>query len=256
MKEVVRPNEAEAETHAARVREVFPHEVVINPATIHVAGWSQDNYGEFWDEVVRRFAIRVIASPGWAFSRGARREIDLALRLEKPVLDVRGQSLSPEQLDEADQAAYEELIGQGFDEEEISAILPPLGSAESQWHLGLVENQAKSDSYSSQDSWAANEIFAWLRSERFYQIAKFGIAQDDTHTRQGIDYDGWWWRQLTNYYHRALILGINSPQGRQALAKFIATGCGLLESVVRVHGALPAPGVPSGENIPADRDQS
>ena len=94
---------------------------------------------------------------------------------------------------------------------------------------------------------AGSQTFDWLVGERQYQVTKFGTAADDAHTAEGLDGDSWWWHQLTTYFHRSRVLGLETPLGRQALAKFVATGCGLLESVVRMHGPLPAPGVPSGE---------
>ena len=92
----------------------------------------------------------------------------------------------------------------------------------------------------------ATKTFDWLQAERGYQVRKFGTDNDDEHTQAGLDYDAWWWHQLVNYYHRAKVLGLETPVGRQALAKFVATGCGLLESVIRVHGDIPPAGVSSG----------
>src|SRR4051812_43247357 len=89
-------------------------------------------------------------------------------------------------------------------------------------------------------------VLDWLRDERDYTISKFGLATDDEHTKEGLD---WWEQQFDNYFHRAGILGLDTPGGRQAFAKFTATALGALEAVVRVHGALPEPGVPSGGNL-------
>jgi hypothetical protein len=93
----------------------------------------------------------------------------------------------------------------------------------------------------------AQEVFNWLIGERAYQLNKFGIAQDDLHTAEGINMnDSWWWNQMVMYIHRSAILGLETPNGRQALAKFVATACGMLESVVRTHGPLPTPAQSSG----------
>lgn len=91
----------------------------------------------------------------------------------------------------------------------------------------------------------------WLAREREYTIAKFGLDLDNLHTREWDYRDevDWWNQQFDNYYTRAGILGLDNPNGRQALAKFVATAVGMLEAAVRVHGPLPKPGVPSGENL-------
>lgn len=89
-------------------------------------------------------------------------------------------------------------------------------------------------------------VRAWLAQERDYTIAKFGLDLDDQHVAEGME---WWEQQFLNYIGRADVLGLDSPGGRQAAAKFVATALGFLEAVVRVHGPLPEPGVPSGENL-------
>ena len=66
------------------------------------------------------------------------------------------------------------------------------------------------------------------------------------HTEDEIDIDeyvGW----VGSYMHRAVVLGLDTPSGRQALAKALKTLQGFTESAVRRYGPLPDPGVPSGE---------
>lgn len=100
-------------------------------------------------------------------------------------------------------------------------------------------------------------VLDWLYQERTYQTEKFDYKeQDDTHTREfdlnksEIEFDLIFWnRQLYTYLYRAWILGLDTPGGRQALAKFAATAVAFTESTVRVFGPLPQPGVSSGENL-------
>lgn len=97
-------------------------------------------------------------------------------------------------------------------------------------------------------------IIKWLKGERDYTIGKFGLESDDLHVQQfnskEIEYvPEWWDQQFKNYLHRAKLLGLENPNGRQALAKFVATAVGMLEAAVRVYGPLPEPGVPSGYNL-------
>lgn len=92
----------------------------------------------------------------------------------------------------------------------------------------------------------AAATFEWLQKERAYQVGKFGIELDDVHTNEGIGKESWWQDQIGMYMHRANLLTLDNILGRQALAKAVATACGMLESVIRTHGRLPAPGVSSG----------
>ncbi len=92
-----------------------------------------------------------------------------------------------------------------------------------------------------------SHALAWLVEELRAQAVKFEQIDDDMHTREGLESDAWWWQQLTNYYGRARVLGLDTPVGRQAIAKFVATSVALLESTVRCYGALPAPGRASGD---------
>lgn len=90
----------------------------------------------------------------------------------------------------------------------------------------------------------------WLAKEREYTIRKFGLDLDNQHTQEWGGTPGDWWdTQFDNYLGRANVLGLNTPGGRQALAKYVATAVGMLESAVRLYGPLPKPGVPSGEGL-------
>lgn len=98
---------------------------------------------------------------------------------------------------------------------------------------------------------AYTQVLDWLDRERIYTLEKFGINADREHILafhdDGGAEDGWWTQQLDNYYHRAGVLGLDTPGGRQALAKFVATAAGMLAATVQEYGDLPSPGVPSGE---------
>ncbi len=64
--------------------------------------------------------------------------------------------------------------------------------------------------------------------------------------KDGISEAGFWLRQILQYVDRARIFGLDNPRGRQAMAKCYMTMCGFLESMVRVYGPLPKPGLSSG----------
>lgn len=99
---------------------------------------------------------------------------------------------------------------------------------------------------------AHTQVLDWLDEERVYTLEKFGTDKDRFHVEEFVAREHpidneWWTMQLDNYYHRAHVLGIDNPNGRQALAKFVATAVGMLAATVQVYGPLPEPGVPSGE---------
>ena len=82
----------------------------------------------------------------------------------------------------------------------------------------------------------------WIAEEQAYSQQKWPPEASDQITR-----DEEWDRWLSQYLHRANLLGFDTEVGRQALAKYVTTAVAMLDSVTRVHGPLPAPGVPSGE---------
>lgn len=179
---------------------------------------------------MERHAVRLIAVPGWEFSRGARGEVGFAMKLGCPVAEPDGVELSRFQLEAIDASAREKLAADGWSQEQIEAYLPAVGY----------------DATPVVELSPASQTFDWLVRERAYQVRKFGTELDDGHTREGLGEDGWWWRQVTTYFHRSRVLTLDTVVGRQALAKFTATACGLLESAIRVHGRLPQAGASSG----------
>lgn len=93
-------------------------------------------------------------------------------------------------------------------------------------------------------------VFVWMQRETVYASNKFK-GQRDSHDeslrKEQISDDAWWYRQIHQYIDRARLQGLDTPQGRQQLAKALMTMRGCVESSVRVFGPLPEPGVPSGE---------
>lgn len=229
--EVVQRNELDARAHAERLRARLPARLVVDPSRIFVKGWDQGDYNTFWISLMERYVRQLVAAPGWEYSKGARGEVSLAVLLKHPIAEVEGSALTPDDIEKLDRSAYASLVDQGWSDEQVRAYLPAMNY----------------DTRPSVATSAASQGFDWLIRERRYQVKKFGIATDDAHTGEGLADDSWWWRQLTTYFHRSRVLGVDGPVGRQALAKFVATACALLESVIRVHGPLPPPGVPSGE---------
>lgn len=90
----------------------------------------------------------------------------------------------------------------------------------------------------------------WLKTEwENYADPKFTASRpghDMEMAHAGIADDSWWYNQFAQYIQRARVLGIENPNGRQALAKCCAALTGCIESMIRVHGPLPEPGHSSG----------
>jgi hypothetical protein len=244
--EVIRKNEQAAAALATKIRAAFAHDLVINPGPINVFGWTQEDYGKLWEQIVSSYAIRVVVAPEWELSRGARAEVGVALQRAIPIMNAELKALGWADIKDLDRNAHDALRSTGWSEADVEAYLPPLS-------ISSVPPPSSTQQDFAAQMRAAAEVFSWLRGERDYQVAKFGIDLDDEHTTEGLGEDGWWWQQLMNYFHRSRVLGLETPVGRQALAKFVATACGLLESTVRVYGPLPLPGGPSGENIESTR---
>lgn len=245
--EVVGPNEQEAVTYAARVRALFPQQLVVEPARLHVSGWAQEDYNIFWDALIRQYALRLVATPDWAFSVGSRQEVDVAWEIGLPILDVRGRLQTAEDLAASDSLARETAAELGFSGADIERYLPPLALAGSGSRPpgGVTDELARREALVNR---ASSEVFSWLRGERALQLRAFSPEKDDQHTLEGLEDDAWWSRQLARYYEQARRLGVDTPTGRQALAKFGAAAIALLESTVRLHGWLPNPGVRMGAN--------
>lgn len=252
--EVVRPNEQEAVTYAARVRAMFPQQLVVEPAKLHVSQWTQTDYGNFWETLIREFALRLIATPDWAFSSGSRQEIEVAHEIGLPILDIRGRPMSAEDLAEADRAAVLALRDLTISEDEVRRYLPPLSFTSTPRESPSDASTPSNDpSGSARDEAAVNrassEVFSWLRGERALQLKEFGPERDDKHTLEGLGDESWWSSQLEHHFGRARELGVETPAGREALAKFVATAIALLESSVRLYGWLPTPGIRTGQRV-------
>lgn len=91
-------------------------------------------------------------------------------------------------------------------------------------------------------------IIQWVQDEYAYATTK--VTQDPESDDRKTEEDPFYWSdQIAMYAHRAAVLGLQSPAGRQAAAKCAMTAMCFAESAVRKFGALPEPGVPSGENL-------
>lgn len=76
-------------------------------------------------------------------------------------------------------------------------------------------------------------------------------GHDERMASEGVGPESFWRDQVMQYVHRAHVLGLDTPRGRQVLAKGFAAYLGMCESMTRVYGEPPQAGVPSGEIVEA-----
>lgn len=108
-------------------------------------------------------------------------------------------------------------------------------------------------------------LYQWIVGEEEYVAGKFDDQRDghdDSLRVHGMDPEGFWFRQIVQYYDRAR-LAFDAAQecelegdhdsarkfrmrGQQALVKAMMTAKGCVESSIRVFGPLPKPGLSSG----------
>jgi hypothetical protein len=91
--EVIKPNEADL-LRAARELRRERTEPVIEPASIHVAEWSQEDYFTLWERFIERHATRIILLPGWQYSAGCAAEFQHACHRGIPVESRDGLPIS------------------------------------------------------------------------------------------------------------------------------------------------------------------
>lgn len=101
-----------------------------------------------------------------------------------------------------------------------------------------------------------NELIKdWLDEEEPYRYKeKWGPqAQDDALIdgsplgEPGVGKNSHAYNGVTQYMHRAEVLGLGTLAGRQALMKALGTMIGVVESMYRVYGLPPQGGLPSGD---------
>ncbi len=230
--DVLGPNEQDAVAWSSATRRAawLPAQfIVVDPSRINVKGWDQDDYNRFWVRLMADHVRYLVASPGWAFSRGARTEVGYALTFpadELEVVDLEGVPCEPAAVLAAAGRARDALVEAGWSCAEADAYLPPL-------HVGRPELSPS----------AQSQTFDWLIRERRFQVRQFGSTQDDERLEAGgIDPGSPWSEHLERYLVAARAAPLSDDAARLELAKFTATAVGLMESAIRVHGPVPRPG--------------
>lgn len=100
--------------------------LVIEPASLFVAGWTQRTYYEFWYEVFRRFVNRVVLLDGWEYSVGCANEFFFAHSARIPVETVQGQSMSVEEGRQRVKFAAQEMLSEAKCSDRLSGVATSL----------------------------------------------------------------------------------------------------------------------------------
>jgi len=236
---VVDPNLKDAAQFSIAARRQYPNSLVLNPSCLEVHGLEPADYHSLWQEVILSHARQVVATPDWALSEGSRKEINRAQEMGRPIVDQFGVTLGPTDLTAGDRRARDHLISEGWSHSEIDELLPPILDIRGQVGKEPVRDEPTHIEIALQ----------WLQLERRLQ-RRFYARLDDDRTRNSFHdtSETSWWYRLHKYWDQAEIASMSSVKGREFLAKFTAVAVGMLESIVRVHGELPEPAIPSTEN--------
>lgn len=234
--EVFDRNMNAAESWAEQARNSFPKRVVLDPSRLFIREWGQPEYYELWQRVIVDFADVVVATPDWAFSNGARAEVDMAFKAKRRVVDLNGVEYSREDIVEYDQLAKELLRSWGWSEEKINASLNAmdLASQTERPPTGIV-------------NWARNEALSWVHGDlNSYEVEQrrdlgrsyYTPDSDDLRTQKGLIGPDTWHEKLYGYWNRMLEKGIASNGGQLELGSMLGASIAMLRSVWRIHGAL------------------
>ncbi len=235
--EVVQPNEADAEAYSLIAQLQFPDRIVLNPAMLQVAEWTQDQYNEMWNEVLRQFCDVLMVTPDWAYSYGARKEVKEMALLGREIVDMFGNTVKSSTLNEATEHAEARLIEMGWSKKSIDATLPPMTLKGASVPLRRKPPHA-----------AWNEAFEWIVAERRWQRAILSFKDDEMTREDGSNpSNGRWEKKLQKYLEMVANEGIDSVHGGIHLLQFVSLCVAMMESVSRVHGPFPEPGLPSLE---------
>lgn len=90
---------------------------VIEPASLHIPSWTQQDYYLFWTETMKRFVTRVVALDGWQYSIGCVIEFHHAIQCGIHVETINGEPLNGESARKfiLDAAEDIELRGSSFE---------------------------------------------------------------------------------------------------------------------------------------------
>lgn len=241
--EVKELNEADAAAYTLMVQLQNEDRLVLNPAALQVDGWTQEHYGSMWSQVLLQFCDKLVVTPDWAFSVGARHEVQQMYVLGREVVDVFDQQLTPAHVLDADRKAHETLSKMGWSDDEIAKMLPT---------IKLPRNPGLSTRRFQQLEF--NSAIKWFIDERNWQNREPGFRDLERTLADGPKAENGSWRgKLDKYYRLAQEAGIETPEGGTHLFAFVSLAIAMVENVGDVFGPLPEPGLSRGAAIQMGR---
>jgi hypothetical protein len=99
---------------AVRIRERLPKHTVINPSMLEVSEWTQQQYIQFWMDVIDRSVGKVVLGPGWGFSTGCTLECARSMALGIPVLDQYLEPITAVEAFEIVQHSIDSILANGL----------------------------------------------------------------------------------------------------------------------------------------------
>jgi len=124
-RDVIELNSRDIRDIAVRLRAEL-HEPVLEPASLFIDEWTQDEYLTLWSRVIDRFAARLIMMPGWEYSNGCAAELHRAFVHDLPVTTLDGVSLSLTQAIHLLRLAIEDIESDAVPVEKLESIADEL----------------------------------------------------------------------------------------------------------------------------------
>jgi hypothetical protein len=241
--EVKRTNEADAKAFTTMVQLLNEDRLVLNPAELQVETWSQDEYAAMWNDVLSQFCEKLVLTPDWAFSRGARSEVQRMLLLKRPIVDIFGAPVSPESLKRADDEAVQRMTELSWTPEDARA------------HLGLITIPAQP----VPRPWARtgqDDVIRWVIKARRWQnqIPQFSDRERTQRDLPRAEH-GEWREKLDKYLNRAAEAEFGSNEAGTNILIFLSLAVAMMEHVAEAEqgGPFPEPGVPTGAPVTKGR---
>jgi len=242
-KDVKEANEADAEAYSLMVQLQNPDRLVLNPAALQVEGWTQSHYSAMWNEVLSEFCDKLVVTPDWAFSVGARHEVQQMFSLNRAIVDVFGNPLTSDSVEKADTLAKEQLLEMGWERAIADEMLPPVHVPKMR---KVVARPFANDDFDS--------AVKWLIDERSWQDRLQALPDRRRTEVDGPRAElGLWRKKLDEHLELAREQGIDTPEGGTHLFAFVSLAIAMMEEVSTVFGQFPEPGRSTGDKIQVSR---
>ena len=241
--EVKAANEADAKAFTTMVQLLNEDRLVLNPAELQITKWTQLQYTELWNEVLTKFCDKVVLTPNWAFSNGARQEVQRMLLLGRPVVDVFGTQVTGTQIAAADNEARATLVDFGWSSSEAETLLPRIAVPQDTPLMRRARSSGQDDT------------IKWLIQARRFQnrIPDLGDRERTLHDGPKAE-NGSWKTKMDKYLDRAHSSGIASPEGGTHLLSYVSIAIAYMEQVAEIFGPFPEPGYSSGDPVNMARE--